>query len=56
LDAQENYIIVEDFNTTMHQGEKNGGSTVRDQLRENMEDLVSELDLFNIHPSKGKFT
>jgi exonuclease III len=29
-EAQENCIIVGDFNTTLHQGEKKGGSTVRD--------------------------
>jgi exonuclease III len=56
LDAQENCIIAEDLNTTMHQREKKGGSIVRDQFRENMDDLVSDLDLFDVQPSKGKYT
>jgi exonuclease III len=56
LGAQDNCIIAGDFNTTLHQGEKKGGTTVRDQFREHMEDLISELDLFDVQPSKGKYT
>jgi exonuclease III len=56
IDAQENCIIAGDFNTTLHQGEKKGGSIVRDQFRENMEDLITDLDLFDVKPSKGKYT
>jgi hypothetical protein len=40
----------------MHLKEKRGGSIVRDPSRENMEDLISSLDLFDVQPSKGKFT
>jgi hypothetical protein len=56
LDSQENCMIVRDFNTTLHQGKKMRGSIVRDQFTENMEDLVSYLNLFNVKPSKGKNT
>jgi len=56
LDAQENCIIAGDLNTTLHQGEKKGASSVRDQFREHMEDLISELDIFDVQPSRGKFT
>ena len=45
-----------DFNTTLHQKEKRGGSMTRDPCRERMEDLMSSLDLIDIHPSKGSFT
>jgi hypothetical protein len=45
-----------DFNTTLHRGEKKGGTFVRDQFREHMEDLISDLDLFDVQPSKGKYT
>jgi len=54
--AQNNCIIAGDFNTTLHQGEKKGGSIVRDPFREHLEDLILELDLFDVHPSKGKYT
>jgi hypothetical protein len=56
IDAQENCIITREFNTTLHQGEKKGGSIVRDQFRESMEDLITDLDLFDVKPSKGKYT
>jgi exonuclease III len=52
----QNCIIVGDFNTTMHLSEKGGGSIVIYPSRENMEDLVSTLDLFDVQPSKGKFS
>jgi exonuclease III len=48
LDAQENCIIAGDFNTTLHQGDKKGGSSIRDQFGEHMQDLILELDLFDI--------
>jgi len=51
-----NCIIAGDFNTTLHQGGGKGGSIVRDPFRECMEDLVSELDLFDVQPNKGKYT
>jgi hypothetical protein len=52
---QQNCIIARNFNTTLHQNEKKGGSIVRDPFREHMEDMVFELDLFDVHPSKGKY-
>jgi hypothetical protein len=52
----QNYIIVGDFNTTLHQKEKKGGSIVHNPFRERMGDLISHLDLIDIQPSKGKFT
>jgi hypothetical protein len=52
----QNCIIAGDFNTTMHINEKRGGSIVRDPFRERMEDMVSNLDLFDVYPSKGKYT
>jgi hypothetical protein len=54
IGAQNNYIIAGDFNTNLHQGGKKGGSIVRGPFREYLEDLISELDLFHVHPSKGK--
>ena len=51
-----NFIIVGDFNTTLNQGGKKGGSIVRDLFGEHMEDLISELDPFDVQPSKGKHT
>jgi hypothetical protein len=51
-----NCIITGDFNTNMHQREKIGGSIVRDSSKENMEDLLSSLDLIDVPPSEGKFT
>jgi hypothetical protein len=56
IGAQDNCIIAGDFNKTLHQGEKNGGTSIRDQFWEHMEDLISDLDLFNVQPSKGKYT
>ena len=48
LGAQEKCIIAEDLNTTLHQGEKKGRSSIRDKFREHMEDLISDLDLFDV--------
>ena len=56
IGAQTNCIIARDFNKTLHQGEIKGGSIVRDMFREHMDDLISELDLFDVQPSKGKLT
>jgi exonuclease III len=52
----QNLIIVGDFNTTRGLKEKRGGSIVRDQFREKMDDLISDLDLFDVPPSKGMYT
>jgi hypothetical protein len=56
VEAQENCIIVGDFNTTLHQGKKKGRSIVGDQFRKNMEDLISKPYHFDVKPSKGKYT
>jgi hypothetical protein len=48
LGTQENCIIAGDFNITLHQGEKKGGSSIRDQFKEHMEDFISNLDLFDV--------
>ena len=29
---------------------------MRDQFRENMDDLISDLDLFDVPPAKGMYT
>jgi hypothetical protein len=41
-------IFVGDFNTTMHNFEKRGGSIVIETSKENMEDLLSTFDLMDI--------
>jgi hypothetical protein len=51
-----NCIIAGDFNTTLHQEGKKGDSIVRDSFKECMEDLILELDLFDVQPNKGKYT
>jgi len=45
-----NNIIVGDFNTTLHQKEKRVGSMKMDPCRENMEHIISSLDLIDIQP------
>jgi hypothetical protein len=52
---QQNCIMAGDFNTTLHINEKNGGSIVIDPFMECIEYLVSGLDLFEVHPNKGKY-
>ena len=49
-------IIAGDFNVTIAQDEKRGGSNVHDPYRENMEDLISDLDLINTPLKNGKYT
>jgi hypothetical protein len=49
-------IVVGHFNTTMCQKEKQGGSIVKNPLRDWMEDLISLGDLVDIKPSRGRFT
>jgi hypothetical protein len=51
-----NNIVAGDFNTTLCQKEKRGGSIVRDPFRERMEDLISLCDLTDVKPQKGKYT
>jgi exonuclease III len=45
-----NLIIVGDFNITISLKEKRGGSIVRDQFREKMDDLISNLDVYMMFP------
>jgi exonuclease III len=52
----QNLIIAGDFNTTRAGMEKIGGSVVRDQFRERLEDLISDLDLYDVPSSKGIYT
>jgi hypothetical protein len=50
------FIFAGDFNTTLHNCEKRGGSIVREATRENMEDLLTIFDLFEIKLALGHFT
>jgi hypothetical protein len=52
----QNFIIAREFNITRCLREKRGGSIVRDQFRGNMDDLISDLDLYDVPPLKGSFT
>jgi len=56
LSTYSRFIIVGDFNTTLHPKEKRGGSLVRDPSREHMEDSISSLDLSDIKPKINKYT
>jgi exonuclease III len=49
-------IIGGDFNTHLNPGEKKGGSKIRDPFSENLSDLISEWDMQDVKPSKGKYT
>jgi endonuclease/exonuclease/phosphatase family metal-dependent hydrolase len=52
----QNLIIAGDFNTTRAAMEKRGGSVVRDQFQERLEDLISDLDLYDVPSNKGIYT
>jgi exonuclease III len=54
--SPQNLIIVGDFNTTRGLKEKRGGTIVRGQFREKMDDLILDLYLFDVPPSKGLYT
>jgi len=49
-------LIVGDFNTIMQNTETRGGNIVKDPMREHMENLITEWDLFYVKPLKGKYT
>jgi exonuclease III len=49
----QNLIITGDFKTTRAAMQKRGGSIVRDQFRERLEDLISDLNLYDVPSSKG---
>ena len=51
-----NVILGGDFNVTLSQDEKKGGSKVRDPFKEIVDDLILEWDLMDIKPSIGKYT
>ena len=51
-----NIIIAGDLNVTLAAEEKKGGSPVRDQAREWVEDIILNWDLMDIKPPIGKFT
>lgn len=51
-----NSIIRGDFNTTMGNHEKRGGSIIRDAQQEHMEDLILTLNLFDVKPQKFVYT
>ena len=52
----ENIILADDLNVILNQAEKRGGSLVRDPIREQVDDLILDWDLFDVIPSKEKFT
>ena len=56
LSQLDNFVIAEDLNLTLSSAEKRGGNIVRDPTREWVEDIISEWDLEDIKPSKGKYT
>ena len=51
-----NIILAGDLNVTLSVDEKKGGSPIRDQSREWLEDIILGWDLIDIKPSIGKFT
>jgi hypothetical protein len=50
------YIIGGDFNSHLNSGEEKGGSEVRDPFSKKLSDLISDWDLQDVKPSKGKYT
>ena len=56
MDNLVNIIIARDLNVTIAAKEKKGGSPVRDQAREWVEDIILDWELEDIKPSRGKFT
>jgi exonuclease III len=51
-----NIILGGDFNVTLAQDEKRGGSIVRDPAREWVEDIAVAWDLLDIKPTKARYT
>jgi hypothetical protein len=56
LNELENIIIGGDLNVTLAATEKKGGSIVRDPAREWVEDIMSDWELEDVKPTKGKYT
>lgn len=51
--TREEYVILAgDFNVTLSNREKNGGSIIRDPFREACEDTINEGDMMDILPKK----
>ena len=48
-----NIILVDDLNVTLSQSEKKGGSLVRDLIKEQVDEIISEWDLSDVIPAKG---
>jgi hypothetical protein len=55
-DLTQNFIITSDFNITRCLSEKRGGSIVRDQFREKMDDCISDFNLYDVPSLNGSFT
>ena len=53
---QGNIILAGDLNLILSQEEKQGGSLVRDPIREIVDEIILEWDLMDIKPSSGKYT
>jgi len=53
---RDNYVIAGDLNLTLSSEEKRGGNIVRDPAREWVEDIISDWDLEDIKPHRGKYT
>ena len=51
-----NIILAGDLNITLAVDEKKGGTPIRDQAKEWVEDIILGWDLLDIKPSVGKFT
>ena len=51
-----NCILGGDFNTVLKQDEKREGAVVREIHQEDFEDLLMQLNLFDVKPSKFKYT
>ena len=54
--SPKNIIIAGDLNVTLSIEEKKGGSIVRDQAREWVEDIILHWDLMDVKAPSGKFT
>ena len=53
---QGNVILARDLNVILSQDEKQGGSLVRDPIREIVDETILEWDLMDVKPSTGKYT
>lgn len=51
----DNFVIAGDLNLTLSSEEKRGGNIVRDPAREWVEDIISNWDLEDIKPIRGKY-